>query len=123
CIGFVFTFAGLFIASFFHYHIIVRLGYTSIAAIPSLPVIGLVLFLYNFITTPLLNVISRYHERQADIGAVVKTGNKKDFIHALTILQESNLADPEPNRAVEIMFYSHPPISKRVQHINAHSSA
>ncbi|HHT9125182.1 MAG TPA: hypothetical protein ACFYD6_05105 [Candidatus Brocadiia bacterium] len=29
-------------------------------------------------------------------------------------LAEQNLADKEPNRIIEILFYDHPPISKRI---------
>jgi Zn-dependent protease with chaperone function len=30
-------------------------------------------------------------------------------------LAEQNLADRTPNRLVELFFYSHPPISKRIE--------
>jgi STE24 endopeptidase len=41
------------------------------------------------------------------------------FVSALRKLAETNLADPEPHPVVEFLFYSHPSISRRLQHIEA----
>lgn len=59
-------------------------------------------------------MLSRHHERQADRYAVVTTGNKAAFISALRRLEAMNLADPQPHPVVEFLFYSHPPIAKRI---------
>ena len=41
--------------------------------------------------------------------------NRAAFIAALRKLSAMNLADPDPHPIVEFLFYSHPPIAKRIQ--------
>jgi STE24 endopeptidase len=46
---------------------------------------------------------------------VRSTGNRGAFESALKKLATMNLADPEPHPVVEFLFYSHPPIAKRIR--------
>jgi STE24 endopeptidase len=64
---------------------------------------------------PIQNAISRRFERESDRYAIEKTNDPEAFISAMDKLAEQNLADRTPNRLIEFLFYSHPPISKRIE--------
>ncbi len=82
--------------------------------IAAFPLLILVLSAFGFILLPLQNAYSRRLEKTCDIYSIEKTGNKAAFISMMNKLAEQNLADREPNRIIEILFYDHPPISKRI---------
>ena len=63
---------------------------------------------------PLTNYISRRYEFQADEYAVKITGDKESFISAMEKLANLNLADKEPQPAIEFFLYSHPSIKRRI---------
>jgi Zn-dependent protease with chaperone function len=64
---------------------------------------------------PIQNAYSRRLERECDRYAIKKTNNPEAFISTMDKLAEQNLADRNPNRLIEILFYDHPPISKRIE--------
>lgn len=84
------------------------------ASIAQLPILGLVMSLFSFISRPLLNAISRYFEKQSDTFALKKTKNPEGFISAFEKLADQNLADPNPSKIVVWMYYDHPPIGQRI---------
>ena len=90
-------------------------GYQSIHDIAAFPVICMVLGVLGFILMPIQNAISRRFERACDRYAIEKTNDPEAFISTMDKLAEQNLADRTPNRLVELLFYSHPPISKRIE--------
>ncbi|MGR3303139.1 MAG: M48 family metallopeptidase [Candidatus Scalindua sp.] len=91
------------------------LGFQSIHDIAAFPVICMVLGALGFILMPIQNAISRRFERECDRYAIEKTNDPEAFISAMDKLAEQNLADRTPNRLIEFLFYSHPPISKRIE--------
>jgi Zn-dependent protease with chaperone function len=91
------------------------LGFQSIHDIAAFPVICMVLAVLGFILMPIQNAISRRFERESDKYAIEKTNDPEAFISTMDKLAEQNLADRTPNRLVELLFYSHPPISKRIE--------
>jgi STE24 endopeptidase len=114
-ISIVSTFLGLFITSLCYSWSLNHLGFASATELAALPLLALWLSIFGLVTSPLGNMISRRHERQADTYAVLKTRKKKAFVSALQKLASMNLADPEPHPLVEFLFYSHPPIPKRIR--------
>lgn len=116
--GIVSTFAGLFIVSKLHAASVGWFGFNGIADLASLPLLALWLSLFGLVTSPLGNLLSRKHEREADAYAVRSTNNCKAFVSALRKLSDSNLADPEPHPVIEFLFYSHPSINERVNKIS-----
>jgi STE24 endopeptidase len=64
---------------------------------------------------PLLNAVSRSHERRADNDALRMTNNAAAFISAMRRLGQQNLAEENPSRLVQAFFYTHPPIKDRLQ--------
>jgi STE24 endopeptidase len=89
-------------------------GFTSIDQIAALPLLALWLAVYSLVTSPLTNIVSRFHERAADRFAIRLTGNAEAFGNALRKLAAINLADVSPHPVVEFLFHSHPSIEKRV---------
>ncbi len=91
------------------------LGFQSIHDIAAFPVICMILGALGFILMPIQNAISRRFERACDRYAIEKTNDPEAFISTMDKLAEQNLADRTPNRLVELLFYSHPPISRRIE--------
>jgi Zn-dependent protease with chaperone function len=58
--------------------------------------------------------MSRAFERRADRFALELTQNPVAFISAMRRLGAQNLAEEEPSRIVQWLFYSHPPIADRI---------
>jgi STE24 endopeptidase len=120
-VGTLSTFLGLFLAARLYTWSLDLFGFSAITEIAALPLLTLWLSLFGLFTSPLGNIISRYHERQADQYAVERTHNAPAFVSALRKLTAMNLSDPEPHPLVEFLFYSHPSISRRirtVEHFN-----
>lgn len=96
-------------------YIIRILGIPHIYDIETFPAISLILALFSFATLPLCNGYSRKLEREADAFSLANTKDKGAFISCMQRLAQQNLSDPSPNRFIEILFYDHPPISKRIK--------
>ena len=67
-----------------------------------------------------MNGISRHYEHQADqFGLEVAYGIVPDpnaaEAHALQILGEVDLADPDPNPFIKFWLYTHPPLDERIR--------
>jgi STE24 endopeptidase len=109
------SFLGLFLAAQAYQQSLSWFGFTVVHQLAALPLLALWLSLYSLVTTPLINAISRAHERAADFYALQTAGNKQAFIHAMRKLASVNLVDSEPHPFVEFFFHSHPSIEKRIQ--------
>lgn len=121
-LGIVTTYVGLYLVSVIYNLAYPVLGFSRHDQIAALPLIALILTLYEFITSPILNIYSRANEKSADDFAVKLIGNPEPFISGLNKLSEQNLSDRNPNPIVEFLFYSHPSIEKRVNRLkNKHS--
>ena len=113
--GTVSTFAGLYVAARLYDLSVAAFGLSSPTNLGALPLLAIWLSLFGLVTAPIGNMISRRHERQADAYAVRTTGKRDAFASALRKLGAMNLADPAPHPLVEFMFYSHPPLEKRIR--------
>jgi len=85
----------------------------------SLPVLVFILFMFNFIFTPIDNAFSRHIEHQADqYGLEVVHGIVPNApqvaAQGFQILGEVDLDEPSPSTAVKLWFYDHPPINERI---------
>jgi Zn-dependent protease with chaperone function len=63
---------------------------------------------------PVAHAMSRAFERNADRLALDLTHNPAAFISAMRRLGAQNLAEENPSRIVQWLFYSHPPIRDRI---------
>ncbi len=118
-VSFISTFVGLYLASQLYAASLQWLGYSAITEIAALPLLALWLSVFGLVTSPLGNMLSRHHERQADRYAARSAGSAQAFVSALRKLATTNLADPEPHPLIEFLFYSHPSIAKRIRMVEA----
>ncbi len=89
--------------------------WASFDNIHHLPLFLLILYgLYSFID-PLTLAYSRYRERKADEFALDTMGDPIPIISAFKRLADIDLAETEPGKIVEILYYSHPAISRRIE--------
>ncbi|PKB68628.1 MAG: peptidase M48 [SAR202 cluster bacterium Io17-Chloro-G3] len=89
---------------------------TSIYA--SIVFFGLLFTPVELIMSPVLQLISRRHEYQADNWAVETTANRQHLISGLKKLAAKNLANLSPHPMIVILEYSHPPLPSRIEAIN-----
>jgi len=116
-IGTVFTFVGLYLVSRLYAYIVSVTAFESITSLAALPLITLLLIVFNFLVGPIQNALSRHYERQADDYSISLFEQPEITVKSLEKLAEQNLADPDPHPAIEFLFYSHPSISHRVSRI------
>jgi len=89
-------------------------GITSKWDAAALPALALAAGAVSMLLLPLSNALSRAHERRADRYALEMTGNAAAFVSAMQRLGARNLAEERPSRAIELLFYTHPPIGARI---------
>ena len=92
-----------------------RFGLMGKGDIAALPVLLLAIGAVSILLLPVVNALSRAHERRADRYALDMTGNVAAFTSAMKRLGAQNLAEEHPSRLVEILFHSHPPMSARIE--------
>jgi STE24 endopeptidase len=80
----------------------------------ALPLLLLVLTLFNLVLMPLENAVSRFFERQCDRYALERTRLAAAYRSAFTKLARMNKTDPDPHPLVVWLFDDHPPIRERL---------
>lgn len=80
----------------------------------NLPLLALVFSALSLLLMPALNAYSRFAERQADVYCWKSVPSIAPYISAMKKLNQQNLGEGHPSRLVEILFHSHPSISKRI---------
>jgi STE24 endopeptidase len=108
------------LAAFYLVHLVLRwgigvFGFAGPGDLAAFPLLGIVLGVFGLVTMPLMNAYSRWRERVADAYALEMAGNPDAFRSAMIKLADQNLSDAEPERWVELLLYSHPPVGKRVR--------
>lgn len=101
-------------------------GHFGLAAkddVAGLPLLVMASGAVSLALLPLANAVSRAHERHADRYALDMTRNAEAFASAMKRLAAQNLAEERPSRLVEILFYSHPPITARLEAARVWESA
>ncbi|HEY2460951.1 MAG TPA: M48 family metallopeptidase [Candidatus Acidoferrum sp.] len=85
----------------------------------SLAVLLLLLQVLTFLSSPVVNGISRMQEHAADVyGLEVIHGiipnSDEVAAHAFQVLGENDLSDPNPGPFITFWLYSHPPLAERL---------
>ncbi len=80
----------------------------------NMPLLVLVSSLLSLLLMPALNAYSRFTERQADVYCWKSVPSIDPYVSAMEKLNKQNLAESHPSRIVEVLFHSHPPVSKRI---------
>jgi STE24 endopeptidase len=111
----VLTFAGLFAAHVVLQQAVPFFGFEGAADPAGIPVLLMTAGALGLVVKPLMNAISRSHERRADAYALRMTNNPPAFISAMRRLGQQNLAEENPSRFVQAFYYTHPPIKERLR--------
>jgi STE24 endopeptidase len=90
-----------------------------IADVAGLPLLLLVATVLSVLLLPAASAFSRRLERQADDYAFAAIGDAEPLVRGLEHLADQNLAERNPPRWKEFIFYSHPSISTRVTRARA----
>lgn len=80
----------------------------------NLPLLVLVFSLLSMLLMPARNAYSRFTEWQADHYCWKSVPSVTPYVSAMRKLNSQNLSESHPSRLVEILFHSHPPVSKRI---------
>lgn len=92
---------------------------SGIADIAGLPLLILTAVVLGLLLLPLGNAFSRHLERQADDYSFAAMASPAPLIAGLERLARRNLAEVEPPRWKEVLFYSHPAIATRIRRARA----
>lgn len=111
----IIMFAGLFLTSFLYSKSLPLFNIQDNSELSALPLLFLYLSAYFTVVSPLSNFISRKFEWQADKFALQTCTDNISFASALEKLAGQNLADKNPKKRTEILFHSHPALSKRIE--------
>ena len=90
-------------------------GLEGKADIAGLPLVVLAGGAVSLALKPVVNALSRAHERRADRYALETTRNSAAFISAMRRLAATNLAEERPSRLVELLFHTHPSATARIE--------
>jgi STE24 endopeptidase len=108
------TFAGFFAAHQLLQWAVPFFALQGISDPAGVPVLVLTGAAIGLCVKPLVNAVSRSHERRADSYALKMTRNPSAFITAMKRLGQQNLAEDNPSPWVRAFFYTHPPIKERL---------
>ena len=106
--------AGFYLASRMLSALVNPLGLRSVADPAGLPLLLLAAGGVSLAMVPIAHAMSRRFERSADRFALNLTRNPSAFISAMRRLGAQNLAEDQPSKIVQWLFYSHPPIKERI---------
>jgi STE24 endopeptidase len=111
----VVTLAGFWAANMaLHYAIYDQHMFLQLTDFANLPLLVLVSSALSLLLMPALNAYSRLAERQADRYCWSTVPSIVPYVSAMEKLNKQNLGESHPSRLVEILFHSHPPVSKRI---------
>lgn len=88
--------------------------FTHLTDFANMPLLVLVCSLLSLVLMPAINAYTRFTERQADVYCWKSVPSIDPYVSAMEKLNRQNLAESHPSRIVEVLFHSHPPISKRI---------
>jgi STE24 endopeptidase len=89
-------------------------GLNGVDDLAGLPLLVLCAGAVSFVMVPVAHAMSRAFERSADRFALMLTKNPAAFISAMKRLAAQNLAEEQPSKLVQVLFYSHPPVRERI---------
>lgn len=89
----------------------------------NIPLLALVSTVLSLLLLPAMNAFSRHNERQADDYCWQSVPSVGPFISAMEKLSAQNLSEKTPSRIVEVLFHSHPAVSKRITRAQAFRAA
>jgi STE24 endopeptidase len=125
------TLLGFWLANWVLHYSVDHHMFEELSDFANLPLLALTATVVSLLLMPALNAYSRYNERQADRYAFESIATVDPFISSMNKLAQQNLSERTPARWVEVLFHSHPAISRRLaaaeswreqnQPVNAHA--
>jgi STE24 endopeptidase len=106
--------AGLYVAARVLDVLAPVVGLRGSADVAGMPMLVMAAGAVSFVMLPLAHAMSRAYERSADRFALALTRNPAAFVSAMRRLAAQNLAEEQPSRLVQMLFYSHPPVRERI---------
>jgi len=97
-------------------------GFSDTSFSAQVVILAFLASLFFFPIAPLVNLLSRRDERQADRFAGELTGDSEGLASALVKLSAENLANLHPHPIYAAFHYSHPPVVERVASLRGVSS-
>jgi len=113
-LGGVIIFAALYLCGALYEWSMAGFGVLDHHDLAALPMLFFYLALFGLVMVPLTNAVSRHYERAADRYALEATGRPAAFISAMEKIARINLADTDPHPVIEVLWYSHPSIRRRI---------
>jgi STE24 endopeptidase len=86
-------------------------------------ILSFIFSIVSFPFSPLLNHLSRRHEKEADRFSYEITGKTESMISALVKLSKDNLSNLHPHPLYSLFHYSHPPVLERIRQIKKFESS
>ncbi|MFZ0197786.1 MAG: M48 family metallopeptidase [Candidatus Sulfotelmatobacter sp.] len=108
------TLFGFWVANFVLHYAVDHHMFEELSDFANLPLLAITATVISLVLMPALNAYSRYNERQADLYAFESIVSVEPFISSMNKLAQQNLAERTPSKWVELLFHSHPAISRRV---------
>jgi STE24 endopeptidase len=108
------TLLGFWLANFVLHYAVDHHMFEELSDFANLPLLAITATLLSLLLMPALNAYSRYNERQADRYAFESIASVEPFISSMNKLAQQNLAERTPAKWIELLFHSHPAISRRV---------
>ena len=108
------TFCGFWAADWTLHFAVDQHMFLQLSDFANLPLLVLVSTVLSVLLMPALNAYFRFNERQADRYAFESIASIEPFITSMNKLADQNLAERTPSKWVELLFHSHPAISRRV---------
>lgn len=97
-----------------------KFQFSQLGDIASLPLILFLLGVYNLVTMPLSNYVSRTMEHEADRFGLEITHDNHAAANSFVKLQSENLGYPYPGPLFVLWRSSHPPIGERIEFFNTY---
>jgi STE24 endopeptidase len=108
------TLLGFWIANLVLHYSVDHHMFEELSDFANLPLLAITATLLSLLLMPALNAYSRFNERQADRYAFESIATVEPFISSMNKLAQQNLAERTPSKWIEVLFHSHPAISRRV---------
>lgn len=108
------TLLGAWLANFVLRYSVDHHLFEELSDFANLPLLAITATVLSLLLMPALNAYSRYNERQADRYAFESIASVEPFISSMQKLAKQNLSEQTPAWWIELLFHSHPAISRRV---------
>lgn len=108
------TLLGFWAANWVLHYAVDHHMFEELSDFANLPLLALTATILSLLLMPALNAYSRFNERQADRYAFESIATVDPFISSMNKLASQNLAEKTPSKWIEVLFHSHPAISRRV---------